>query len=131
MLFKRVEADEKKGKRNLQWTDYIFQIMVTYNNKMVHSSTKLTPNEARKKKNEYTVKLNLEVRALKNRKYPEIRVGDEVKVMRKKGIAEKERTSNWLNETFKVTSIEEKLGQKYYHLEGRPRAHLRYELLKV
>ena len=24
MLFKRVEADEKKGKDNIQWTDYIF-----------------------------------------------------------------------------------------------------------
>ena len=24
MLFKRVDADEKKGKQNIQWTDYIF-----------------------------------------------------------------------------------------------------------
>ena len=24
-LFKRVEADEKKGKQNIQWTDYIFE----------------------------------------------------------------------------------------------------------
>ena len=90
MLFKRVKADEKKEKRNLDWTDYIFQIMLTYNNKNIHSSTGFTPSEARKKKNEYAVKLNLEIRALKNRKYPEIKVGDEVKVMRKKQITEKE-----------------------------------------
>lgn len=48
MLFKRVEADEKKGKENIQWTDYIFEIMITYNNKMVHSATGLTPKEAKK-----------------------------------------------------------------------------------
>ena len=32
-LFKRVETDEKKGKDNIQWTDYILEIMLTYNNK--------------------------------------------------------------------------------------------------
>ena len=131
MLFKRVEADEKKGKQNIQWTDYILQILLTYNDKNIHSSTGFTPKEARLKRNEYAVKLNLELRALKNRKYPEINVGDEVKVMRKKAITEKERSSRWLNETFKVARIEEKLGQKYYHLEGRKRPNLRYELLKV
>ena len=131
MLFKRVEADEKKGKQNIDWSDYILQIMLTYNDKMVHSSTQMTPKQARLKRNEYAVKLNLELRALKNRKYPEINVGDEVKVMRKKAITEKERSSRWLNETFKVARIEEKLGQKYYHLEGKKRPNLRYELLKV
>ena len=30
MLFKRVEAVEKKCKDNIQWTDYIFEIMLTY-----------------------------------------------------------------------------------------------------
>ena len=131
MLFKRVEADINKGKQNIQWVDYIFQIMVTYNDKMKHSSTQFTPKEARNKRNEYAVKLNLELRALKNRKYPELNVGDEVKVMRKKAIAEKERSSRYLKETFKVKRIEEKLGQKYYYLEGRARPNLRYELLKV
>ena len=131
MLFKRVEADIKKGKQNIQWVDYIFQIMVTYNDKMKHSSTQFTPKEARNKRNEHAVKLNLELRALKNRKYPELNVGDEVKVMRKKAITEKERSSRYLKETFKVKRIEEKLGQKYYYLEGRARPNLRYELLKV
>lgn len=105
--------------------------MLTYNDKTKHSSTKMTPKEGRLKRNEYAVKLNLELRALKNRTYPEINVGDEVKVMRKKAITEKERSSRWLNETFKVARIEEKLGQTYYHLEGRKRPNLRFELLKV
>ena len=48
-LFKRVEADEKKGKLSIQWADYILEIMLAYNNKDVHSATGQTPNEARKK----------------------------------------------------------------------------------
>ena len=91
----------------------------------------MTPKEAMKKNREYEVKLNLELRALKNRKYPEIHVSDEVKVMRKKMITEKERTSNYLKETFIVKRIEDKLGQKYYYLEGRDKPNLRHELLKV
>lgn len=90
-----------------------------------------TPKQVRLKRNEYAVKLNLELRALKNRKYPELNVGDEVKVMRKKMITEKERTSRYLKETFKVTRIEEKLGQTYCYLEGRRIPNLRFELLKV
>ena len=113
MLYKRIEADEKKNKKGLQWTDYILQILLTYNNKNIHSSIKMTPKEAMKKNREYEVKLNLEVRALKNRKYPPVEVGDEVKVMRKKMITEKERSSHWLKETFTVKRIEEKLGQKF------------------
>ena len=29
-LCKRVEADEKKGKNNIQWTDYLTEIMLIY-----------------------------------------------------------------------------------------------------
>lgn len=36
MLFKRIGADEKKGKENIQRTDYVFQIALTYNSKMKH-----------------------------------------------------------------------------------------------
>ena len=92
MLFKRVEADEKKGKANIQWTDYIFEILLTYNNKNVHSTTKFTPSGAKKPENEFEVKLNISLQAKKSRVYPEIEVGDSVKIMRKKGISEKERT---------------------------------------
>ena len=32
LLYRRVEADEKKGKENIQWIDYIHEILLTYNN---------------------------------------------------------------------------------------------------
>ena len=50
-LFKRVEADEKRNKQNIQWTDYLTEIMLTYNNKDIHSATGLTPYKARNKEN--------------------------------------------------------------------------------
>ena len=131
MLFKRVEADEKKGKQNIQWIDYNLEILLTYNNKMVSSATKFTPIEARKKKNEFAVKLNLSLQAKRNRTYPEIETGDEVKVMRKKGVGEKERTSHWTKNKQTITKIEKKLGQNYYFLDGGTKPFLRHELLKV
>ena len=79
MLFKRVEEDEKKGKQNIQWIDYNLEILLTYKNKMVSSTTKMTPLEARKMKHEFEVKLNISLQAKRNRTYPEIEVGDGVR----------------------------------------------------
>ena len=85
-LFKRVENDEKKGKQGIQWTDYLTEIMLTYNNKDVHSSIGQTPNEAKKKENEFKSKLNVSIKAKRNKLYPELSVGDRVKIVRKKAI---------------------------------------------
>ena len=131
MLFRRIEADEKKGKQNIDWSDYLPAVILTYNNKMVHSSTGLTPNEAKKEKNEFRAKLNVASKARKDRIYPELEVGSKVKIMRKKRTGEKERTSHWLQGEYIVEAIEEKLGQTYYKLSDYPRPLLRFELLKV
>ena len=130
-LFKRVETDEKKEKDNIQWTDYILEIMLTYNNKDIHSSTGQTPNEARKKKNEYKSVLNVSMKAKKERTYPELNVGDKVKILRKKAITEKERTSHFLKGEYIVEEITTKLKQKYYKLTDYPRPLMRHDLLKV
>ena len=127
MLFQRVENDEKK--KNIQWTDYIFQIMLTYNNKNVHSATNQTPLEATKKGNEFKSKLNVSIQAKRQRTYPELEVGDKVKILRKKPITEKERTSHFLKGNFAVKKISTKMGQKYYDLEGFERPLMRHELL--
>ncbi len=105
--------------------------MLTYNNKLVHSSTKKTPADAAKQTHQMDVKANLEIRAMKNRKYPPLSVGDSVKIMRKKKAGEKERTSNWSIEVFKVTAINEQHGQEYYTTDGAERDYTRAEVLKV
>ena len=105
-LFKRVEADKKNGKQNIQWTDHIIEILSTYNNEMVHSATRFVPAQARLKKNEFEVKMNITMQAKKTRMYPELDVGSNVKIMRKKGISEKAHTSHWLKEVFKEKTID-------------------------
>ena len=131
MLFKRVEADEKKGKANIQWTDYNLEIMLTYNDKMKHSAINMTPSEARKDKNEFRAMINVASKARKEKIYPELFVGDKVKIMRKKLITEEERTSHFLKGEYVVEAITEKLGQKYYKMTDYPRALLRHEIVKV
>ena len=109
----------------------MYQVMLTYNNKLVHSSTKKTPADAAKQTHQMDVKANLEIRAMKNRKYPPLNVGDSVKIMRKKKAGEKERTSKWSIEVFKVTAISEEHGQNYHRVEGMDRDYTRAEVLKV
>ena len=69
----------------------------------------MSPTEARKKKNEFEVKLNISLQAKRNRTYPEIEVGNSIKIMRKKGISEKEKTSHWVRTLQTVKRIDKKL----------------------
>ena len=105
--------------------------MLTYNNKIKHSSTGFTPTEAKKKGNEIDVKLNLLAQKKHNRRYPLLSIGDKVKIYRKKEIGEKERTSNWSDNTYEVETISKSLGQTYFKVEGLSREYSRHELLKV
>ena len=105
--------------------------MLTYNNKDVHSATNQTPNDARKKDNEFKSRLNISMQAKRDRLYPELNVGDKVKIKRKKAITEKERTSHFLKGEYVVENISQKLGQKYYKMTDYPRPLLRNELVKV
>ena len=53
------------------------------------SATKMTPKDARTKKHELDVKMNISLQAKSNRKYPVVEVSDKVKLMRKKTVTEK------------------------------------------
>jgi hypothetical protein len=130
MLYKRIDGDTKK-KEGYQWTDYLQQTMKTYNTVNIHSSTKKTPIEAIKPSQAIDVKTNLEIRALRNRKYPPLSIDDNVKILSKRKKGEKERVSKWSIEIFKVKSITKILGQDYYTLEGIERDYIRGEILRV
>ena len=131
MLYKRIENDEKKAKQNIQWVDYNLEILLTYNDKLVSRATGLTPKDGRKKDNELKVRQKLAMNARKNRLYPELDVGSKVKIYKKKTILDKERKSVWSDTTYTIDKIDEKLGQKYYHLNGYNKPLLRHEMLKV
>ena len=124
MLYKRIGEDTDK-----QWTDYVYPITLTYNNKLIHSSTKMSPADARKKENSMTVKLNLELIAKHGRKYQEIKVGDLVKIFKKKKVGDKQQRSYWSENKHEIISIEESHGQKFYKVTGE-RPLLRHEILK-
>ena len=63
--------------------DYLSEVLLTYNNKSIHSATGMTPKEASKKENEFKAMISVALRAKKERKYPELNVGDKVKILRK------------------------------------------------
>jgi len=122
----------KKDKtKNVQWTDYIHQVVLTYNTHLKHSGIGMTPKEALKKDNHLKAKLKMVSQANKTRRYPELKIGDEVKIYRKKPITEKERTSVWQPQIYTVENITTKFGQEYYRTSQGSREYLRFELLKV
>ena len=128
MLYKRIDQGRVE---NAQWTDFVYPIMLTYNNKMVHSATKMTPAEATKPSNAIDVKAHIELQASFTRKYPELEIGSSVKIYKKKTLGQKERVSRFSPVVFTINNITEQHGQKYYKVEGKDRLYLRVELLKV
>ena len=90
-----------------KYIDVLPDLVEDYNN-TVHSSTKLTPIEASKKKNELTVWRNLYPdRYKKSRLNPKFSVGDEVRITKKKKDFEKGYTTRWTEEIFTIKEIRE------------------------
>ena len=88
------------------YIDVLSDLVEDYNN-TVHSSTKLTPVEASKKKNELTVWRNLYPDRYKiNNLTPKFSVGDKVRISKKKKTFEKGYTTRWTEEIFTITKIQ-------------------------
>ena len=126
-LYKRIDHDDKDDK---QWTDYIFEILLTYNNKLVHRTIGMTPDEARQKKNALEALINIFIHSKHTRNYPELKQGDRVKILRKKAVGEKERTSVWSENTYEVEDIVNSKGLTLYKISNG-KEHTRHEILKV
>ena len=65
-----------------KWLEQLNPILNKYNNTS-HTTIEMTPNEAKKKSNEMVVKSNLWNNASRNRKYPEIKENQEVRILLK------------------------------------------------
>jgi len=125
MINKRIENTEKT------WKDVLFEVLLTYNNKDVHTATGLTPDQAKLDKYRLQVKMNLELHRISQRRYPTVDVNDKVKLYKKKGRFDKENTSVWLPQTHTIALITESMGQKFYHITGHKKPFLRHEILKI
>ena len=75
--------------------------------------------------------LNLGMKAKRNRVYPDLNVGNGVKIFRKRRPNEKERVGNYTKQIYKIAKTEKKSGQEYYYIENYDSGFLRHELLKV
>ena len=87
------------------YIDRLPDLVNDYNNSK-HSSIKMTPVEASKKKNELTVWRNLYPDRLKIHDInPKFSVGDKVRISKKKKTFEKGYTTRWTEEIFTITKI--------------------------
>ena len=137
LLNRRVEEKQRqlelrlrtKTSPTIQWTDYVDDILKVYNTS-VHSSIGMTPTGARKKENTLSAKIEMEMKARRVRKYPEINVGDTVRVLRKKILGDKEFVGAFRPGRHKVESISTNFGQKFYKLDDR-REYIRADIVKV
>ena len=89
------------------WTAMLSKALDKYNN-TGHSSTKMKPKDAHDDKNHLDVRVNLTWREKNNRKYPEVKVNDMVKVFEKKKdnyTERKEYNSKWSNQSYKIVKI--------------------------
>ena len=105
-----------------------------YNNKMVHSTTGLTPNEAHKDENSIEVKAN-SVMEKYLRNYPNIKAGDDVRVFvtgKGTSTSRKDSRSQWTEKIYEVKEVHRDLQMnKYYVIDGLSKRHMRHELLLV
>jgi hypothetical protein len=125
MIHKRLEHVK------VDWKDLLFQVVLTYNYKMVNSSTGFTPKEATKQSNHIDVRANLELHRKHTRNYPFLNVGDKVRILYKKDKLDKEHVSNWSKDVYVIYEITKKLNQTFFILEGKQKLYLRHELLLV
>jgi hypothetical protein len=125
MIYPRVE------KTKAQWYDLLYQVLLTYNHKMVNTTTKFTPVDARKPANQMTVKINLELKAKHTRTYPELHVGDKVKIYKKKDKMDKQQKSVWVDNMYTIENISKSLDQTMYKVTGRDKPLMRHEILLI
>ena len=91
---------------NTQYLEILPKLVEQYNNTR-HSSIKMTPVEASKKKNEGTVYFNLYGDLESSKEKPKFKPGDKVRISKyKRKVFDKGYTPNWTEEVFTVDKIQ-------------------------
>jgi len=88
---------------NTRYLNTLTEILKQYHNTK-HSSIKMTPTEASKKKNEGTVYFNLQKQSSSK---PKFKVGDKVRISKyERKVFDKGYTPNWTEEVFTIDKIQ-------------------------
>ena len=127
----KAELDKRMKREVKWWIHYLPEVLNKYNNKSDHSGTGMTPNEARKEENDFEVRTNLEIKRISTRKYPELNVGDKVRIYKKRKAFDKERVGVWEDGYRRITQIIESHGQKLYKVDNYDRPLIRSNILKI
>ena len=101
-----IELDLQKGK----WSDMIKPTLKKYS-ETIHSSTGAKPVEAHKDENRVKVKVNLTLKQKHFRKYPQLQVGDLVKIYTKGAgnyTSRKETVSRWSDKKYNIEKIDKR-----------------------
>ena len=114
--------------RENPWEKYIMEVLKTYNAKNEHSATGLTPSVASKPESEIHVRMNLTLKQKRSRKYPELDVGDRVKLVVKTP-HRKEHIPIFSAQTYPIQNIVSQHGLTLYTVNEKQR--LRSEILKT
>ena len=85
--------------------DVLNLLVIQYNN-TIHSSIKMTPNEASRKGNENKAWRNLYPEFGGKTLIPKFLFGDNVRITKKKNVFDKGYTQRWTEEVFKISKIE-------------------------
>ena len=123
-IFKRLNA---LGLDPDKWTSQLNNVVNKYNN-TVHSSIKMTPVDARKNDNKTIVSFNIWSKAKRDRVYPDIEVGGDIKVMLTNDSKTKGYMAKWCKEIYKVLFIKD---HEYLISNNKNKVYQRHELLKV
>ena len=123
MIYKRVEHTKQK------WVDVLYAVLLTYNNRNKSSITGMTPVEAKRPGNQMDVAAHLEIHRINKRKYPNINIGDKVKMLKKKKHFQKENISTWSPTVHTVLDIVESHGQKFYKISNYDKLLVRSDIL--
>ena len=124
-LYRRLDALKQDKK---DWYRHIDNIIKKYNS-TEHSTIQIKPNEAGKPYNRLWVIWHLQNAAKKNRKYPDIKPGDMVRVHIKPKIGTKAHEPQWSSTRHKVIRTD---GNSYLiDYLPKKKLFLRHELLKV
>ena len=124
-LYRRLDALKQTKK---DWYRHIGPIIEKYNS-TEHSTIQIKPKEAGEKRNHLWVSWHLQNNAKRNRKYPDIKAGDMVRVHIKPKICAKAHDPKWSSTRHKVIRID---GNSYLiDYLPKKKLFLRHELLKV
>ena len=112
----------------------IYEVLLTYNRKMVSSATGFTPNDATKPENIDRVHMNIQTKAKRRKKpYDEIKLGDKVRIYRRRRhLNEKENVPIWSRVAYEVVKIDDNADAgKLYYITGNEKPYIRSQVVLV